>query len=47
MQSGLSSFEGKVDKLHVDKLVRVPVSLSKLIDVVKIDVIKKMYIMLR
>ena len=47
VQSGLSSFEGKVDKLHVDKLVRVPVSLSKLIDVVKIDVIKKMYIMLR
>ena len=31
----------KVDKLDVDKLVRVPVDLSKLSDVVKNDVVKK------
>ena len=31
----------KVDKLDVDKLVTVPVDLSKLIDVVKNDVVKK------
>ena len=39
--------KNKVDKLDVDKLVPVPVDLSKLSDVVKNDVVKKMYIMLR
>ena len=43
----LSNFKSKVDKLDVDKLVPVPVDLSKLSDVVKNDVVKKMYIMLR
>ena len=32
--------KNKVDKLHVDKLVSVPVDLSRLSDVVKNDVIK-------
>ena len=39
--------KSKIDKLDVDKLVPIPVDLSKLRDVVKIDVVKKMYIMLR
>ena len=39
--------KSKVDKLEVDKLVPVSVDLSKLNDVVKNDVVKKMYIMLR
>ena len=39
-------FKSKFDKLEVDKLVPVPVDLSKLGDVAKNDV-KKMYIMLR
>ena len=33
--------KSKVDKLDVDKLVPVPVDLSKLSDVVKNDVVKK------
>ena len=39
--------KSKVDKLDVDKLVPVPFDLSKLSDVVRNDVVKKMYIMLR
>ena len=39
--------KNKVDKLNVDKLLPVPVDLSKLGDLVKNDVLKKMYIMLR
>ena len=41
MPSGLSSLKSKVDKLDVDKLISVPVYLSKLSDVVKNDVVKK------
>ena len=41
------NLESKVDKLDVDKLVPVPVDLSKLSDLVKTDVVKKVYIMLR
>ena len=41
------NLESKVDKLDVDKLVPVPVDLSKLSDLVKTDVFKKVYIMLR
>ena len=37
----LKQFKIKVDKLDVDKLLPVPVDLSKLSDVVKIDVVKK------
>ena len=36
-----SNLKSKVDKLDVDKLVPVPVDLSKLSDVVKNDVVKK------
>ena len=42
-----SSLKSKVDKLDVQTLVPVPVDLSTLSDVVKINVVKKMYIMLR
>ena len=45
--SNLSNLKSKVNKLDVNKLVPVSVDLSKLSDVVKIDVVKKMYIMLR
>ena len=34
--------KSNVDKLDVEKLVPVPVDLSKLSDVVKYDVVKKM-----
>ena len=39
--SNLGNLKSKVDKLDVDKLLPVPVHLSKLSDVVKNDVIKK------
>ena len=39
--SNLSNLKSKVDKLDIDKLVPVPVDLSKLSDVVKCDVVKK------
>ena len=39
--SNLSNLESKVDKLDVDKLVPVPVDLSKLSDVVINDAVKK------
>ena len=37
----MASLKTKVDKLYVDKLTPVPADLSKLIDVVKNDVVKK------
>ena len=40
--TNLCNFKSKVDKLDVvDKLVPVPVNLSKLSDVVKNDILKK------
>ena len=39
--------KSKVDKLDIDKLIPIPVDLSKLSDVVKYNAVKKMYIMLR
>ena len=45
--TNLSNLKSKVDKLDVDKLVPVPVDLSKLNVVVKNNVVKKMYLMLR
>ena len=39
--TGLNSQKSKVDKLDVDKLGPVPVNLSKILDVIKHDVIKK------
>ena len=41
------NLKNKVDKLDVDELVPVPVDLTKLSHVVKNNVVKKMYIMLR
>ena len=45
--TNLSNLKSKVDKLDVGKLVPVPVDLSKLSDVVKMMLLKKMYIMQR
>ena len=39
--TNLSNLKGKVDKLDVDKLIPVPVGLSKLSDLVKNDIVKK------
>ena len=41
LKANLASLKTDVDKLHIDKLVLVPVDLSKLSDVVKNDVVKK------
>ena len=41
LKSNLASLKTEVDKLDIDKLVPVPIALSKLIDVVKNDVVKK------
>ena len=39
--------KSKVDRLDVSKLIPFPIDLSKLNHAIKIDTIKKMYIMLR
>ena len=41
LKTNLSSLKTEVDKLDIDKLATVPVDLSKLSNVVKIDVVKK------
>ena len=41
LKTNLATLKTKVDKLDIDKLVAVPVDLSKLSDVVKNDVAKK------
>ena len=41
LKTNLTSLKTEIDKLHIDKLVTVPVDLSKLSDVVKNDVVKK------
>ena len=41
LKTNLESLKTEVDKLDVDKLVPVPVDLSKLSDVIKNDVVKK------
>ena len=41
LKTNLGSLKTKVDKLNIDKLVAVPVDLSKLSEVVKNDVVKK------
>ena len=41
LKSNLASLKTKVDKLDIDKLVPIPVDLSKLSDLVKNDVVKK------
>ena len=42
LKTNLASLKTEVDKVHIDKLVPVPVDLSKLSDVVKNDV-EKLY----
>ena len=42
LKSNLASIKTEVDKLDTDKLVPVPVDLSKIGDVVKNDVVKKL-----
>ena len=41
LKTNLASLKTEVDKLDIDKLASVPVDLSKLSDVVKNDVVKK------
>ena len=41
LKTNLASLKTEVDKLDIDKLVPVPVDLSKVSDVVKNDVVKK------
>ena len=43
LKTNLANLKTEVDKLDIDKLVPVPVDLSKLNDVVK-NVVKKLYI---
>ena len=47
VRNNFTNLKSKVDKLYFDKLVPVPVNLSKLSDVVKIMLLKKIYVMLR
>ena len=42
LKTNLTSLKTEVDKLDIDKLVPVPVDLSKLIDIVKNMLLKKM-----
>ena len=41
LKSNLTALKAEIDKLNIDKLVPVPIDLSKLSDVVKNDVVKK------
>ena len=41
LKTNFANLQSEVDKLDIDKLAPVPVDLSKLSDVVKIDVVKK------
>ena len=43
LKTNLANIKTEVDKLDIDKLVPFPVNLSKLSDVVKNDVVKKMH----
>ena len=42
LKTNLANFKTEVDKLDIDKLASVPVDLSKLSDVVKNGVVKKL-----
>ena len=44
LKRNLANLKTEVDKLDIDKLVPIPVDLSKLSDIVKNDVVKKLYI---
>ena len=43
LKSNLASLKTEVDKLDINKLVLAPVDLSKLSDVVKMMLLKKLY----
>ena len=43
LKRNLANLKTEVDKLDIDKLVPVPIDLGKLNDVVKNDLVKKMY----
>ena len=43
LKTNLTNLKTEVDKLNIDKLAPVPTDLSKLSNVVKNDVVKKMY----
>ena len=43
LKTNLANLKTEVDKLDIDKLAPVPVDLSKLSDVVKNDVVKKLF----
>ena len=43
LKLNLASLKSEVDKLDIDKVVPVPVDLSKLNDLVRNDVVKKLY----
>ena len=43
LKTNLANLKTEFDKLYIDKLAPVPLDLSKLSDVVKNDVIKKMH----
>ena len=45
--ANLPNLKSKVDKLDVDKLVPFPIDLIQLSDIVKMMLLKRMYIMLR
>ena len=47
VRNNFTNLKSKVDKLYFDKLVPVPVDLSKLSGVVKIMLLKKINVMLR
>ena len=47
MPSGLNSLKIKVDKLDIEKLETTPDNLSKLSNVVKMVLVKRLTIMLR
>ena len=42
LKTNLANLKTEVDKLDIDKLVTVPVDLSKLSDAVKNEIVKKM-----
>ena len=44
LKTNLASLKNEVDKIDIDKLAPVPGYLSKLSDVVKNDVVKKLFI---
>ena len=43
LKTNLANLKTEVDKLNIDKLVPIPVDLSKLSDVVKMMLLKKLY----